>query len=147
MSPITGKLRLAFSAIRDILRNKKSGYSAVWSSAFDWGSKGREFKSLYPDHFKQLIRNDLQSRCGFYFLSSSHFYHTKIPGNFSPGLAGTSDYPYCAFACVSRAFACIPKSRRVVRRDFVYGAVKISEDSPRHPMRRLYRQILRLPKA
>lgn len=29
----------------------KSGYSAVWSSAFDWGSKGREFKSLYPDHF------------------------------------------------------------------------------------------------
>ena len=51
MSPITGKLRLAFSAIRDILRNNKSGYSAVWSSAFDWGSKGREFKSLYPDHF------------------------------------------------------------------------------------------------
>lgn len=29
----------------------KSGYSAAWSSAFDWGSKGREFKSLYPDHF------------------------------------------------------------------------------------------------
>ena len=29
----------------------KSGYSAAWSSAFDWGSKGREFESLYPDHF------------------------------------------------------------------------------------------------
>ena len=29
----------------------ESGYSAAWSSAFDWGSKGREFKSLYPDHF------------------------------------------------------------------------------------------------
>ena len=28
-----------------------SGYSAAWSSAFDWGSKGREFESLYPDHF------------------------------------------------------------------------------------------------
>ena len=56
MSPITGKLRLAFSAIRDILRNNRSGYSAVWSSAFDWGSKGREFKSLYPDHFFAMIR-------------------------------------------------------------------------------------------
>ena len=29
----------------------KSGYSAAWFSAFDWGSKGREFESLYPDHF------------------------------------------------------------------------------------------------
>ena len=28
-----------------------SGYSAAWSSAFDWGSKGPEFKSPYPDHF------------------------------------------------------------------------------------------------
>ena len=28
-----------------------SGYSAAWFSAFDWGSKGREFESLYPDHF------------------------------------------------------------------------------------------------
>jgi hypothetical protein len=135
MSPITGKLRLAFSAIRDILRNNKSGYSAVWSSAFDWGSKGREFKSLYPDHFKQLIRNDLQSRCGFLFFIIITLLSHKNTGNFSPGLAGISDYPrYCAFACVPRAFACIPKSRCVVRRDFVYGAVKISEDSPLHPM-------------
>ena len=28
-----------------------SVYSAAWSSAFDWGSKGPEFKSPYPDHF------------------------------------------------------------------------------------------------
>ena len=28
-----------------------SGYSAAWSSAFDWGSKGPEFESPYPDHF------------------------------------------------------------------------------------------------
>ena len=29
-----------------------SGRSAAWFSAFDWGSKGREFESLRPDHFK-----------------------------------------------------------------------------------------------
>ena len=29
----------------------KSGCSAVWFSAFDWGSKGREFESHHPDHF------------------------------------------------------------------------------------------------
>ena len=28
-----------------------SGYSAAWSSAFDWGSKGREFESHHSDHF------------------------------------------------------------------------------------------------
>ncbi len=28
-----------------------SGYSAAWFSAFDWGSKGPEFESPYPDHF------------------------------------------------------------------------------------------------
>ena len=33
------------------LEEISSGYSAVWPSAFDWGSKGREFESLYPDHF------------------------------------------------------------------------------------------------
>ena len=35
--------------------------------------------------------------------------------------------------------AVIKKSRRVERLDFIYGTVKTSEDSPQHPMRRLYR--------
>ena len=29
----------------------ESERSAAWFSAFDWGSKGREFESLYPDQF------------------------------------------------------------------------------------------------
>ena len=29
----------------------RPGRSAVWFSAFDWGSKGREFESHRPDHF------------------------------------------------------------------------------------------------
>lgn len=29
------------------------GCSAAWFSAFDWGSKGREFESRHPDHFLQ----------------------------------------------------------------------------------------------
>ena len=49
------KVRLYYHYIFHI-----SGYSAVWSSAFDWGSKGREFKSLYPDHFKLFSTNGLR---------------------------------------------------------------------------------------
>ena len=51
----TSKIRLEIPGMAIILgtfpERDMSGYSAVWSSAFDWGSKGREFKSLYPDHF------------------------------------------------------------------------------------------------
>ena len=36
---------------KGVILSGKSGYSAAWFSAFDWGSKGREFESLYPDHF------------------------------------------------------------------------------------------------
>ena len=32
----------------------RPGRSAVWFSAFDWGSKGREFESHHPDHFFAL---------------------------------------------------------------------------------------------
>ena len=54
----------------------KSGYSAAWSSAFDWGSKGREFESLYPDHFFALMgkKNEavrlrfMHRRCASYIL-------------------------------------------------------------------------------
>ncbi len=42
-----------------ILRESGSGYSAAWFSAFDWGSKGREFESRYPDHFCIHIRHQL----------------------------------------------------------------------------------------
>ena len=35
----------------DIYYENGSGYSAAWFSAFDWGSKGPEFESPYPDHF------------------------------------------------------------------------------------------------
>jgi hypothetical protein len=37
-----------------------SGRSAVWFSAFDWGSKGREFESLRPDQLKSLNPNGLR---------------------------------------------------------------------------------------
>ena len=43
------------TASRCILYDIGSGYSAAWSSAFDWGSKGPEFKSPYPDHFFALM--------------------------------------------------------------------------------------------
>ena len=39
--------------------NLSSGRSAAWFSAFDWGSKGREFESLRPDHLKSLNFNEL----------------------------------------------------------------------------------------
>lgn len=89
MSPITGKLRLAFSAIRDILRNNKSGYSAVWSSAFDWGSKGREFKSLYPDHFiiNELRRFFRTEKSAFFTLKQYNQNH-RLSRWYAPRLQG-----------------------------------------------------------
>ena len=45
------KFLLDNTASRCILYDIGSGYSAAWSSAFDWGSKGPEFESPYPDHF------------------------------------------------------------------------------------------------
>ena len=42
-----------------------TGRSAAWFSAFDWGSKGREFKSHRPDHLKALQFNELQ---GLFFV-------------------------------------------------------------------------------
>ena len=41
----------AFFKRRSIFAPIESECSAAWSSAFDWGSKGREFKSHHSDHF------------------------------------------------------------------------------------------------
>ena len=45
-----------------------SGYSAAWSSAFDWGSKGPEFKSPYPDHFFALNKTQNSTVLSFFFF-------------------------------------------------------------------------------
>ena len=73
-----------------------SGYSAAWSSAFDWGSKGREFKSLYPDHFfaqipgKKMVNED----------ASLHF--TEPSGSTSHLHAATSVLHIFAFSDLAR---------------------------------------------
>ena len=53
---------LAFSSKREH-QKIKSERSAAWFSAFDWGSKGREFESLRSDHLKAVI----QASYGFLF--------------------------------------------------------------------------------
>ena len=44
----------------------RPGRSAVWFSAFDWGSKGREFESHHPDHFFVLSFSVLTDRIFLY---------------------------------------------------------------------------------
>ena len=54
----------------------ESERSAAWFSAFDWGSKGREFESLRSDHLKTAI----PTSCGliFHLFQAFHLLSTIV---------------------------------------------------------------------
>ena len=70
---------------------KTTGRSAAWFSAFDWGSKGREFKSLRPDH-SFTIRHLGLYPSAFLFAILRVFFEVKPP-----------EKPYCRIHRVNPA--------------------------------------------
>ena len=68
----------AFFKRRSIFAPIESECSAAWFSAFDWGSKGREFKSHHSDHFLFIRISSLPAGV-FLFLGES----VQGPGNHS----------------------------------------------------------------
>ena len=84
-----------------------SGYSAAWSSAFDWGSKGREFESLYPDHFfcKKMVNEDASlhfSARSATSLKRRSLFFTSSPNSRSLACEVVS-FRYCSITLVKRS--------------------------------------------